>query len=118
MGILRKHYAPRGYSVPAFPLRKWVLRLVCMLPLPAQDTKSARFMLRQWGRPHAMGRYDATKVTRQLGVAYTPLEASLVDSVEALIKFGRLPPPRASWLVWVLVVLVALLALAVALLAR
>ena len=128
MAILRKHYAPRGYSVPAFALRKWVLWLVCMLPLPAQvsvrtlcsvvahfvtsrvhtsrfragseeravhaaavgaaardgkararhsnlPTKASDLPARpRWIASFWHCRYDASKLTRQLGVAYTPLE--------------------------------------------
>jgi hypothetical protein len=61
--------------------------LISLLPdfLLAEDKRrQVEFMIRQWGRPHMMGRFDGAKACRELGLQYIPLEQMLVEGATTL----------------------------------
>jgi nucleoside-diphosphate-sugar epimerase len=89
-----------GYQVVTRPVSYWRLRLVVAILRAIKprgvDTLAASFLLRGWERPHALGKVSSAKAARCLGIEPTPLERCLVDSAEALIRYGRLHPKRRA----------------------
>lgn len=78
-----------GYrGVPSLPLDNGFGSFVVRLGLPFQPSGARSYLKSHLGRPLA---FDHGKIVRELGFAFTPLDDSLRDAVEDLIRWEHLP---------------------------
>jgi dihydroflavonol-4-reductase len=75
--ILKKHFEPRGYTIPTNVLPSWLVYLAALFIKPARAT------LRSLNREHA---YDTSRVRRVLNWNPRGLEEMLVSMAESLIE--------------------------------
>jgi len=89
VGILRKHGWADGYKLPTIALDSAVGNAIVRLGSYLQPSGVGSYLRSHIGR---VPRYDTSKIRRELGVTFRPLEQTIVDTMADLKRWGHLPP--------------------------
>ncbi len=92
VGVLRKHGWSDGYKLPAMGLDNPVGDLIVKLGSYLQPKGVGSYLRTHVGR---VPRYDTSKVRRELGMQFRPLEETIADTMTDLERWGHLPPRRS-----------------------
>jgi dihydroflavonol-4-reductase len=88
VGILRKHGWGDGYKLPTVGLDNPAGSVIVRLGSYLQSKGVGSYLRTHVGR---VPRYDTTKIRRELGVQFRPLEQTIVDTMVDLQRWGHLP---------------------------
>jgi dihydroflavonol-4-reductase len=80
--ILADEFGPRGYRIPTRPLPYWVMWVI------GRFDPTVRFALPFVGKPE---RVSAARAAAELGWTMRPVEATIVDTAESLLRYGVVP---------------------------
>jgi dihydroflavonol-4-reductase len=91
VGLLRKHGWEDGYQLPSMSLDNPIGDIVVRLGSYMQADGVGSYLRTHVGRvPH----YDTSKITRELGMTFRPIEQTIVETMTDLQRWGHLPPRR------------------------
>jgi dihydroflavonol-4-reductase len=93
VGLLRKHGWGDGYKLPTIGLDNAVGNVVVQLGSYLQPKGVGSYLRTHVGR---VPRYDTSKIQRDLGMRFRPIEQTLVETMADLARWGHLPPRRVS----------------------
>jgi len=88
VGILRQHGWGDGYKLPTIGLDNPVGNLIVRLGSYLQPKGVGSYLRTHIGR---VPRYDTSKVRRELGMQFRPVERTIVDTMDDLSRWGHLP---------------------------
>jgi dihydroflavonol-4-reductase len=91
VGILRKHGWGDRYKLPTIGLDNSIGDLIVRLGSYLQPKGVGSYLRTHVGR---VPRYDTSKIRRELGVQFRPLEQTLMDTMVDLERWGHLPAHR------------------------
>ena len=92
VGVLRKHGWADGYKLPAMGLDNPAGDVVVKLGSYLQPKGVGSYLRTHVGR---VPRYDTSKIRRELGMHFRPLEETIADTMTDLERWGHLPPRRS-----------------------
>ena len=92
VGVLRKHGWANGYKLPAIGLDNPAGDAVVKLGSYLQPKGVGSYLRTHVGR---VPRYDTSKIRRELGIQFRPLEETIADTMMDLERWGHLPPRRS-----------------------
>jgi nucleoside-diphosphate-sugar epimerase len=91
VGLLKKHGWANGYKLPAVGLDNPAGNMVVRLGSYLQPSGVGSYLRTHVGR---VPRYDTSKIRRELGMNFRPLEQTIVETMADLLHWGHLPPRR------------------------
>jgi dihydroflavonol-4-reductase len=91
VGVLRKHGWGDGYKLPAMGLDNPAGDAIVKLGSYLQPKGVGSYLRTHVGR---VPRYDTSKVRRDLGIQFRPLEETIADTMTDLERWGHLPKRR------------------------
>jgi dihydroflavonol-4-reductase len=91
VGLLKKHGWANGYKLPATGLDNPVGNMIVRLGSHLQPSGVGSYLRTHVGR---VPRYDTSKITRELGMNFRPLEQTIVETMADLQRWGHLPSRR------------------------
>jgi dihydroflavonol-4-reductase len=92
VGVLRKHGWADGYKLPAIGLDNPAGDVIVKLASYLQPKGVGSYLRTHIGR---VPRYDTSKIRRELGIQFRPLEETIADTMTDLERWGHLPPRRS-----------------------
>ena len=91
VGLLRRHGWSQGYKLPAMGLDNPAGDVIVRLGSYLQPSGVGSYLRTHVGR---VPRYDTSKIRRELGMTFRPLEQTIVETMTDLQQWGHLPPRR------------------------
>ncbi len=93
VGVLKRHGWGDGYKLPVVGLDNPVGDVIVKLGSYVQPQGVGSYLRTHVGR---VPRYDTSKVRRELGIHFRPLEETIVDTMTDLERWGHLPVRRQN----------------------
>jgi dihydroflavonol-4-reductase len=93
VGLLRQHGWAEGYKMPAIGLDNAVGNVVVRLGSYLQSKGVGSYLRTHVGR---VPRYDTSRIQRDLGMRFRPIEQTIVETMGDLARWGHLPPRRVG----------------------
>ena len=93
VGLLRKHGWGEGYKLPTIGLDNAIGNVVVRLGSYLQSKGVGSYLRTHVGR---VPRYDTSKIQRDLGMRFRPIEQTIVETMTDLARWGHLPPRTLS----------------------
>jgi dihydroflavonol-4-reductase len=91
VGLLRRHGWAQGFKLPAVGLDNPAGDVIVRLGSYLQPSGVGSYLRTHVGR---VPRYDTSKIRRELGMTFRPLEQTIVETMIDLQRWGHLPPRR------------------------